>query len=197
MVLLGLGLGGYAWWVQLQKGQRILSYWGPRATYLIRHGERVELLLLGDSPAASSSDSPAASTGDSPSDSPAASSGDSSGEPASAISIRGREVPILQVRDITQVPGLVHARHTLIVDSYYEWGGGGPADCVPEWTFALRFSSAEPQETATLVFAPNCHLVHLLEADRELRLLAGLSDALADRSQSWFEQAQPAGPAAP
>lgn len=181
MLLLGFALGGYAWWVQLQKGRRVLNHWGPRATYLIRHGERVELLRLGET--ASGSLSEQAST-----------------LQTSTLSIGGRGVPIEDSRDITDVPGLVHARHSLIVDSYYQWGSGPGEDCTPDWEFALRFSTSRPDnspdgvnsdDTATLVFAPNCQLVYLLEMDRQLPLLPGLSDTLAERAQRWFEQAVP------
>ena len=170
MLLLGLSLGGYAWWVQFRKGRQILQFWGPRPTYLIRHGDRVELLRF----AGHSEESP----------SPAPPDADKTPE---TVEIGGQSLRVASVCDITDVRGLVHARHTLVVDMYYVWGDS-VSDCKPQWTFALRFSDQQAGDHVTLVFAPNCDRVRLLEENREIQVMSGLSDALRERSIRWFDE---------
>ncbi|MCO6453734.1 MAG: hypothetical protein J5I93_00320 [Pirellulaceae bacterium] len=182
MLLLAGLLGGYAWWVQYQKGRRILEYFGPRATWLVRHAERVELLLLDsrEAPAAAGGREPEAGLAD--------------------LEIDGRRFPVRQRFEIGQIRGLVHARHTLVVDSSYTWAAPR-GTCQADWRFALVFRGEGEQ--ATLAFDAGCHRVRLLESERELGLHVPLSEVLHERSDRWaqqgvaLDQPGPAEPAAP
>jgi hypothetical protein len=143
---IAVSLASYAVWFHFQQGRRCLRLWGAEAANTIRHAPRVELLVF----------NPPESSGPS----------DTLAPPHGSLSIIDLERAI----DITRQPGLVHARHALIMDSSFEWPDTLPVASHPAtqpldddppaegsadsdlatWGFALVFDSA--QRRVTLLF---------------------------------------------
>jgi hypothetical protein len=102
-----------AWWHHMNKGRRALAFWGGQVAYRMRTAESVELWVLA--------------------------SGDEF--PARQATFGGRVLPIAKVIDISQAPGLVHARQALISDASFDWEAAAGAT-KPSWQYAIRFTSA-------------------------------------------------------
>ena len=86
---------------------------------------------------------------------------------------------MLQRHNISTMRGLVHARHTLIVDRNFNWQPSVP-DPATNWDFALRFS--DQQQQVTLVFSLQRRMVRSLDHDRQLKM----NEAI-DRIAEFFE----------
>ena len=138
MVLLGAVMASYAWWHQVQRGKQIHQTWGTTAVQLIRHAPQVEVLWLQNS-------------------------GDSSHPP---IQDDGRHYTIWKKKDVTNVPGLVHARHALISDFNYLWDADTPSAGSTTWGYALRFS--DDPNSCTLFFEHKSGYVKLLNGQQVL-----------------------------
>ena len=142
MVTVGLGLSGFAWWARYQGSRQVLSVWGPDAVIAIRQGREVELLRLSDE----ATDEPATET----------------------MKIHDREVFVQSRKDITQVPGLIHARHHLIHEKGFDWTEPRPDTCEPTWDVAIRFRLDE--RVATLAMDFQCNRAFLVERDAEVSM---------------------------
>lgn len=142
MVTVGLGLSGFAWWARYQGSRQVLSVWGPDAVIAIRQGREVELLRLSDTAM--------------------------EGQSTETMKIQDREVFVQSSTDITQVPGLIHARHHLIHEKGFGWKDPRPDGCEPNWDVAIRFRM--DQRVATLAMDFQCNRAFLVERDAEVSM---------------------------
>ncbi len=101
------------------------------------------------------------------------------------LTVAGQPRRVAERRDISQVRGLVHARHALVVDTNYLWGESR-GDCQADWAFALRFEDRGQQ--ATLVFDRACARIRLLEQDKEVGIPRPLSDLIGQRQRTWASE---------
>ena len=115
MILVGVALSGYAVWHHHRLGRRVLTHWGATVAGRIQHAPQVELIQFLP---ALSLETLSAEGGDRAARSPAG----------------------VRVRDISEIPGLIHARVVLIRDTSFEWEETGHMAGTP--TFGLRFSAA-------------------------------------------------------
>lgn len=143
MVTVGVVMALFAWWNRYQGSQRILATWGPEAVVAIRKGERVELLYLDSEASASGERISLESRPSAP------------GEPSSTTSFR-----ISRTIDITDAPGLIHARHHLLHERGFAWGLG-ETECESEWELALRFVHGD--NVATLALDFQCNRIYFVE----------------------------------
>lgn len=142
MVAVGLGLSGFAWWARYQGSRQVLTVWGPDAVVAIRQGKEVELLRLSDEATEQQS--------------------------TESMKIRDLEVHVQSTTDITEVPGLIHARHHLIHQKGFGWDEPRPDDCEPTWDVAIRFRMGE--RVATLAMDFQCNRAYLVERDAEVSM---------------------------
>ena len=138
ILFVGLIAASVAWWYQHQQGQRILQLWGPQAAYRIRMAPKTELLQL----------APLESTAT---------------DLAEPLVIAETSYRIRNIMDMSQRPGLVHARQALIQDASYVWDARpDPTSSSIDWQWALRFTDSKG--TTLLAFDLTqgiiCHLGH-------------------------------------
>ena len=161
IVGVAVAMAGYTCWHHYRKGYQALRFWGQQAATLIRHAPQVELFQL---------------------------AGDRQGDdevfigkeaPESVLRIGDQDILVLQRDDISTMRGLVHARHTLIVDRNFKWPQS-VTDPATNWDFALRFS--DQQQQVTLVFSLQQRVVRSLDHDRQLNM----NEAI-DRIAEFFE----------
>ncbi|MCH2123758.1 MAG: hypothetical protein MK165_03140 [Pirellulaceae bacterium] len=122
MILVGVALSGYAVWHHHRLGRRVLTHWGATVAERIQHAPQVELIEFLP---ALSLERLAAEGGDRAARSPAE----------------------VRVRDISEIPGLIHARVVLIRDASFEWEETDHVSGTP--TFGLRFSAATEVATGS------------------------------------------------
>lgn len=123
MILVGVALSGYAVWHHHRLGRRVLTHWGATVAERIQHAPQVELIEFLP---ALSLERLAAEGGDRAARSPAE----------------------VRVRDISEIPGLIHARVVLIRDASFEWEETGHMAGTP--TFGLRFSATTEVATGAV-----------------------------------------------
>lgn len=164
VLIIGLAgaVGGWLYRSQLQR--RAISLWGTEAAELFQQAPQVELLKL----------------------QPFDEANDTGAEPLLAAA--GTKFAIVARRDISQTPGLIHLRHSLISDNSFNWSA--PLDdCRPDWAYALRFSKG--QRSATLLLDLDCRQALLAATAARVSIepmakglaafLEELPDAPADR----------------
>jgi hypothetical protein len=153
-----LCMGGYAWWHTYQRGRQSLEHWGSDAAVAIRYAKTVEVWQLQRS---------------------------ESSAPAEVIVGDCGYVTSAKT-EISNVPGLVHARHALIEDASFLWDWAAADECKSDWQFALHFVSE--RHTATLIFDPHCGMVALNGSHRpNVHLQPHLMKAYAERATEWLE----------
>lgn len=161
IAVLVIGLAGAAggWLYRSQLQRRAIMLFGTEAAELIQQSQRVELLKLR----------------------PFDEADESSAEPP--LSAAGTKRAIAGRRDISQTPGLIHLRHSLISDNSFHWSA--PLDnCRPRWPYALRFASG--RRSATLLLDLDCRQALLVERTARVSIepmakgLAAFIDELPD-----------------
>ena len=153
-----LAMGAYGWWHNFRQGQQSLQFWGSDAAVLIRFAPDVQLLLLDPVP--------------------------DSNRRLETLDIGQRRLAVIQRVEISQVPGLVHARHALIEDASFDWSTTRLPD-QPNWQFALRFLRKKQQ--VTVAFDTNCNRVALVGQTPNAKLLAERMEAFDRRRNDWIQ----------
>lgn len=157
MVAIGAAMAGFGWWVRYTRSQKVLQVWGPQAVIAIRTGDLAELL-------------PVSPVGDVP---PGRSVGrldiEPNGYPHQSIALQ-------TARDITDAPGLIHARHHLVHEKGFDWDTPRADNCTPVWEVAFRFSDEANVATVVLDFA--CNRAYLVERKTEVGMKPIIADAL-------------------
>lgn len=89
---------------------------------------------------------------------------------------------VLTVRELSQVPGLTHARQALITDASFDWQASPHTS--PTWEYALRFREGE--RSLTIAFDLTAGYAQSLNQERPIRLVPtfsqGLQKFLADHA---------------
>lgn len=182
MVLMGVFLGGFAWWARYTRSRVVLDKLGRDAVVAIRTGKPVELMRVEQAPTtstAASSDDVTASSTESASETPATPSTPTP-ETAATTPITLPGLRFSKSVDITDAPGLIHARHHLIHEKGYAWDEALPDDYVPAWDYALRFVNSGTTTTMLIDFANR----RALFPERQLDV--SLQPILADALQKFF-----------
>ena len=144
LAILGIAvaMASYTCWHHYRKGYHALRMWGTESATLIRHAQQVRLLKLA----------------------PSSGSREENHLINDRIRIGEEDFTIVQARDISTIRGLVHARHTLIVDRSFDWDRN-VTSAPAEWEFALEFSDQD--QHVTLVFALQQRIVHNLQTGQQ------------------------------
>ena len=142
IVGIAVSMASYTCWHHYRKGYHALRMWGPESATLIRHAQQVRLLKL------------------------APGSGDQEENQSirDKIRIGEEDFSVVETLDISTIRGLVHARHTLIVDRSFDWDRN-VASVPTQWDFALEFSDQD--QHVTLVFALQPRIVHNLKTGQQ------------------------------
>jgi hypothetical protein len=138
LAVLIIGLAGAigGWWYRSQLQRRAIALWGLESAELMQHAPSVELLKL----------TPL--------------SNDAERDAENRLSFGDARLGIAERIDVSQAPGLVHLRHSLISDQSFVWSA--PLDaCQPHWPYALRF--AGDKRSATLLVDFDCRQALLAE----------------------------------
>ncbi len=147
-------MGGYAWWHHYTQGRRCVEFWGATAGEMIRYAPQVEVIKL----VPSETDVP------------------------DTIQILDESLAVVARKDITNTPGLVHARQAFIEDASFLW------ETVPEgrsnWQYALRFTEGDQQINVAI----DCDQgrVLLVGTDRQATLKPHLATAYQTRLPKWL-----------
>lgn len=157
ILAVALGLAVFAWYWRWQQGHRAAAFWGAEVSQLIRGARRTELLVLEPADAEAGQPVQAAEPADA----------------ASSLSIDGARYRIASTLDLSNSPGLIHARHSLTEDASFIWNPSS-AECEPRWTHALRLS--ENDQAATLAFDFECNRIYLVEQDKSISVLLRITE---------------------
>lgn len=134
LAFLALALGVVSWWYRFEAAHRSTEFWGPTAAELIARPSQVTastLVPLTD---------------------------DSSNSHQEILSVGQRRFLVTDVHEVTDVPGMVHLRNSLLTDSNYDWTTEVKT---PRWRWCLRFAN-EGQEVR-LLFSEEFGVVGLLD----------------------------------
>ena len=155
MMVVAIGLAIFAWWNRYSQSQKVLEVWGADVVLAIRTGDRAHLLQLQS----------------------LANRAAAENEDRIDVLKNGEKTTLVVVnqQEITDVPGLIHARHHLVHRMGFDWDAPRSATCEPTWPLALRFH--EPG-TATMLLDFDCKRVYLLERDVEVAMRPIIADAL-------------------
>lgn len=156
---MALAMSGYSVWHHFQQARRIRVFWGPEIAQLIRHAPQVELCVLKQPSAASATESK-----------PEMLEVKSSGGEVVSFAVERR-------LDISAARGLVHSRHSLIIDDGFVWEETVQAD-EPRWEFAERFVDGE--NVVTLLYDFRSERVRMIEGGKEIRLTPWLAKGMKD-----------------
>lgn len=156
---LALSATAFSWWYHTQRGDRALLFWGRQAAMKIRHAPQVELLQIDR-----------------------AENVTPTGE-REVVPIGGRDYCVKDRRDISKVPGMLHARQALIEDASFAWGES-PDGREPDWQFVLVFS--ERGEQAIIALDSDCQHVRQCPSDGQASLrpiASGMRTFIAEQLQ--------------
>ncbi len=167
---LALAMAAYAWQLQRTRGRQVLAYLGWEHAERIARASSVELWALRPLPAGSvpADRMPATRT----------------------LRIAGVRHAMVQRKDLSRAPGIVHARQALLDDASFHWpaaAGGAPAT----WQVALRFEQ-DGRETL-LAFDLNRGLVRLTDKNMSL----ALQPASANGFRRYLDEQRQPGPREP
>ncbi|HAY78327.1 MAG TPA: hypothetical protein DCY79_00815 [Planctomycetaceae bacterium] len=101
---------------------------------------------------------------------------------ASRYTVHGTPVTVTSRRNISDVSGLVHARHVLLQDSSYDWSQEVQDASDAPWHFGFIFS--DEQGTSTILLDQPGELAYLVEADSALS-----TGEMAQRLQTYVTEA--------
>ena len=136
---LALALGVVSWWYRFEAAHRSTLFLGPIAAELIARPSQVTASTL--VPAESAEDFPVSSP--------------------ELFTFGEQQFLSTEAHDVTDVPGMVHLRNSLLTDSNYDWTAKVK---MPSWQWCLQFAG-EGQEVQVL-FTENFGEIGLLENGR-------------------------------
>jgi hypothetical protein len=141
ILLVAVGMAGFAWWWNWQRTQRCLEFFGGEGAHLIRTADRVEGLTL---------------------------TGAYEIEPHERMVVGPDAFVMGGRKDLSRAAGLVHARTSLLDDASYEWDDPTAGDCEPLVVYAVTFR--EGDQAITLAFDFGCRQLWIVEAQRHVTL---------------------------
>jgi hypothetical protein len=141
LITLGLVGGIISQWYYYTIQHRTLELWGNESAGLMLNAPLVDALRLVPAGTPTKSNDPEAAR--------------------ERLLIGGQRLVVAERKDVSTAEGLLSLRASLIVAQSFDWSRS-TEDCKPEWAYALEFNDGERQ-TATLLFAPNCDLLKLVD----------------------------------
>lgn len=148
ILLLAVGLAGFAWWWNWQRTVKCREFYGGEGAHLIRTATQVEGLELSEYLSGS--------------------------EPSEEVKAGRHLLRIASRKDLSKVNGLIHARTALLDDSSYRWDDQTTGDCQPKLLYAVRFREGE--QKITLVFDFGCPHVWVVETQRQVTLAPKIAE---------------------
>lgn len=165
--VLALALASFGWWWRYHEAAAPRELWGVSHMLRIRDAKKVEVLKL-------------------------APQGDMAPKPGEAIPaesfLLGSDwYVVAQSIDGSRVLGVNDFRRVLLADFGYDWKAD-LTSCQPKWEQAIRWTG-ETGEQTTLLYAPNCQQMFLMESGAKASIAPSASFA-----ESFFKRAleQPA-----
>lgn len=156
MLLLAFTLTGISVVWHYYQGDQAKEFWGTKSAVLIRHAAKVEVLQLRLANGVTGSE-------------------------AERLTIDNVLFDVVQKKDISQMRGLIHARHALIEDASFHWDKTR-GECQGQWNCAMRFTAGD--SSAIVLFDFECELARLILSPREVRvtshIMAGLKRYIAE-----------------
>jgi hypothetical protein len=150
---IAVAMSAFAWLFHYQAGHRTAAFWGPEAAQLLLDAPQAILWQLGDAqPVTDPATAPPEPNPDSP--------------PGTTIAHR----EVLQRRDFSQAPGLIHFRHALTQDANFQWDQHRvrPAE-LGDWSLAIQFTDPRRgQELLILLDAEAQYLGRYRPADDQV-----------------------------
>ena len=147
IVLVAVGLAGFAWWWNWQRTQRCREYYGGEGANLIRTASRIEGLTL---------------------------SGFYDDESREQIEAGPHAFEVVGHKDLSRAQGLVHARTALLDDNSYRWDDRTTGDCQPLILYAVRF--LDDGQQLTLAFDFGCRRVWVVESQKQATLAPKIAE---------------------
>ncbi len=140
LTMLGLALAAaaFAWWWNVTSKKESLAFYGPAAARLIGKAPTVELIEV----------EPA-----------------TSGDTRELVSVHHEKFVVVSRHDVSQAPGLIHARTALLDDASYEWQA--PLRLMPP-IFLVRF--ADEKNEAVLALDTTARLLTRCDTGATVRL---------------------------
>ncbi len=162
VVALSVAATGLAVWWRHEQGRRAMEFWGKDAAIRIRHAPQVEVLQLAgvEEPSASAIES---------------------------LTINGRQWAVVERRDISNLHGLVHARHALIEDASFEWDAMTDDSAPPTWDYALRFTM--DGQTSIVAIDFDTRFVVLIDSGKSARLSKQICEGWRKYTEGQFASA--------
>jgi len=139
LAVLALTLGVVSWWYRFESAHRSTEFWGPTAAELIARPSEVTASTLVSEGSADGS----------------------SHAPQEILVLGPQQLLVTDAHDVTDIPGMVHLRNSLLSDGNYYWTTEATA---PRWQWCLQFANKE--EKVCLLFSEDFAVVGLLEEDR-------------------------------
>jgi hypothetical protein len=161
--MLGVGMlaAGFAWWYHRTLTDEALAFWGGQVAAAIAHPDRFEVWNL-------------------------APPGNPDAEALDAVVVDGVRWPIVTRRDITQAPGVTHARQALLEDASFAFDASTLESDPPRWTHALSLVREDVQ--VTLLLDLDQARLRFLEAGRETIMAPRLQNGLKKFLEEQFRQ---------
>jgi hypothetical protein len=134
VVLAVLG-AGFSWWYRYSSTRHATRFWGGENARLIRDAKHVHLIRVGPMGPVHVHDPNAAF--------------------ADHYHVPDGLVGVVDRREVTQAPGLIHLRNELVMDRSYESHTGvlAPAS---EWQYGLEFRDADTNSPFVVFFSGDC-----------------------------------------
>jgi hypothetical protein len=139
ILLVAVGLAGFAWWWNWQRTQRCREFYGGEGAHLIRTATQVEGLTL---------------------------SRDLSGtQPSEELQVGPDLLRVASSKELGNASGFIHARTALLDDNSYQWDNRTTGDSPPLIPYAVRFRDGKRR--LTLAFDFGSRSVHVVETHHE------------------------------
>jgi len=193
MIAVALLAATFAWWWNFNRGRKTLAFFGPQAARLIRTAPKVEILVVRGPESAGR---------------PASRSFLSHPSDADQVKFLGTDekalvgnglFPVYRRIDISEAPGLIHARASLLTDSSYT--GETTMTAQGDFTEVVRFADEDGE--VFLAFSKQQPDLHVVSEVKAMRLIPKTADGwrqFIERNVKQAEAAQtqaatPPGPA--
>ena len=145
ILIVALTTACFAWWWRATSQQRIREFWGPSALQAINFARQVEAFKLAKVDGTQMT-----------------------------LSERVQQVPPDEFVDISQAPGLIHAKHSLVEEASFDWES--PPDSIRDrnWSYGVRFHNGA--EVVTVLFDFERRALAHVEANKSLTMIEKTSN---------------------
>jgi hypothetical protein len=160
VVVIALLAAGFSWWFRYTSTRRAAQFWGPQNVLLIRDAPHVQLLNVG----------------------PMAESDSHAHDPNTVFADHyhtlGGVVRVASRRDASQLHGLIHLRHELLMDRSVQ-ADNAALPAAESWRYGLEFRSTPEGPPLVVLFSEDCR--------RMLRHPPSVGTGLANATANFAE----------